>query len=155
MIRFLFFMLLAALFSSCDTGELTSTPSELEGSWIYKGYLHGFADCAAEMDSVTLEITRKGDVFEISGRSFINTYFSRARVSYNSSDQTGTIGFESIGSTKMGGPENLMRCETVYYQLLGSSNTIKLENQRLYLGREPRLADSKIPETLIFEKKKI
>lgn len=155
MIRFLFLMLFAALFASCDTGKLASAPSELEGVWIYKGYLHGIADCADEMELVTLEITRKGDVFEISGRSFINSYFSTARVNFNSPEQAGTIRFESIGSTKMGGPENLMKCETVYYQLLGNSNTVKIENQRLYLGREPRQEDSKIPETLIFEKKKI
>ncbi len=153
MMRFMSFILLTILFFSCETGQLTSTPSELEGLWVYKGYRYGMSGCEDDLEKVTLEIIRKGNAFEISGRSFINTYFSNAEVSYNRAGQSGTISFDGIGTTKMGGPENLMNCETVYYQLLGSSTTVKIENQRLYLGREPRPVDSKLPETLIFEKK--
>lgn len=154
MMRFLSLILLTILFFSCETGELTSTPSELEGVWIFKGYKYGMPGCEDEPKKVTLEITRKGNVFEISGRSFINTYFSRAEVSYNTATQNGTIEFESIGTTKMGGPENLMNCEMAYYQLLAGSTNVKIENQRLYLGRESRVTDSGIPEILIFERQK-
>lgn len=160
MIRFLLFMLVTALFSSCETGSLTSTPSELEGVWVFKGYRQGetlyeVPGCEKETETITLEITRKGDGFDISGRSFINTYFSRAQVNYNRSDQSGTIKFEGIGTTKMGGPENLMNCESAYYQHLGNSSKVKTESQRLYLQREPRPVDSQIWPTLVFEKKKI
>lgn len=149
------FLLLMTTFMACETGQLTSTPAEMEGVWVFKGYRYETPDCRDDAAEVTLEITRKGDRFEISGRSYINTYFSEAEVSYNSSKQSGTLKFGGIGSTKMGGPENLMNCEIVYYQLLGGATTLKIEGDRLYLGREPRPIDSSLPETLIFEKKKV
>lgn len=164
MMRFLSFILLMILFFSCETGQMTSTPTELEGVWVYKGYQYGpghagtpagMPGCEKETENVTLEITRKNNRLEISGRSFINTYFSTAEVSFERTDQSGTIAFEGIGTTKMGGPENLMQCETVYYELLRNATIVKIENQRLYLGREQRPIDSRLHETLIFEKKKI
>lgn len=152
MTRFLYFVLLAALFSSCETGSLTSTPSEPEGKWVLKGYRNRVSDCP--YDQVTLEISRKEKGYEITGRSFINTYFSDAEISYNVSDQSGTITFSGIGSTKMGGPEHLMLCEADYYQLLGSSATLKIENQHLHLSRVSRPEELGLPEVLIFERNK-
>ncbi|MCD8540166.1 MAG: META domain-containing protein [Leadbetterella sp.] len=151
--RFLSFAWVTFLFFSCETGGLTSTPSEIEGVWIFKGYQQGTYSCEDDLEKVTLEITRKGDKFEISGQSFINTYFSRAEVSYNRGNRSGSIAFEGIGTTKMGGPEHLMSCESVYYKMLGDANTLKIEDRRLYLGRIPLLNESRLPDTLIFEKK--
>jgi len=158
--RTLFYVLLTTLFFSCDTGELTSTPSELEGEWVFKAYQRGentdeWPDCAKEMGAVTLVLTRKGDGFEVSGQSVINTYFSYAKVNYNSGTGSGTIKFEGIGSTKMGGPENLMNCETIYYQYLEKVSEMKIEGRRLYLERVPLPVESQIWPSLVFEKKKV
>ena len=156
MIRFLSFSFLMTVFMACETGQLTSTPAELEGAWLFKGYDNSTTpDCREDAREVTLDITRQGNGFEISGRSFINIYSSSADVSYNPSTQSGTIKFSAIGSTKMGGPENLMACEVVYYQLLAGTTTVKIEGNRLYLTRETRPVDSSVPVTLIFEKKKV
>ena len=158
--RILFFDFLTTLFSSCDTGELASTPSELEGVWVFKAYqraenMHEWQDCTDGTKEVTLVLIRKGKGFEVSGQSVINMYSSSAEVSYSSGTRSGTIKFGSVGGTKMGGPENLMNCERIYYQYLENVSGIKIEGNRLYLERVPLPVESQIWPVMVFEKKKV
>ena len=85
------------------------------------------------------EITISFAENKINGNSGINNYFGNCEIKNDS------IKIGPVGSTKMAGPENLMKIESEYLKLLQNSKTIKLVKNILTLTT----SDGK---TLKFEK---
>ena len=77
---------------------------------------------------------------KISGNSGINNYFGNCEIKNDS------IKIGPVGSTKIAGPENLMKIEREFLKLLENSKKIKLSNQKTLV-----LTTDK-GKTLIFEK---
>ena len=73
------------------------------------------------------EITISFDKNKVNGNSGVNNYFGSYEIKNNS------IKIGPVGSTRMAGPENLMKIEFEYLKLLQDSKTIKLNNNLLIL----------------------
>ena len=73
------------------------------------------------------EITISFAENKINGNSGINNYFGNCEIKNDS------IKIGPVGSTKMAGPENLMKIESEYLKLLQNSKTIKLVKNILTL----------------------
>ena len=76
----------------------------------------------------------------INGNSGINNYFGNCEITDNN------IKIGPLGSTRMAGPENLMKVEREFLELLGNSKKVKLSDQKTLV-----LTTDK-GKTLIFEK---
>ena len=76
----------------------------------------------------------------INGNSGINNYFGNCEITDNN------IKIGPLGSTRMAGPENLMKVEREFLELLGNSKKVKLSDQKTLI-----LTTDK-GKTLIFEK---
>ena len=73
------------------------------------------------------EITISFDKNKVNGNSGVNNYFGSYEIKNNS------IKIGPVGSTRMAGPENLMKIESEYLKLLQNSKTIKLVKNILTL----------------------
>ena len=85
-----------------------------------------------EMGQTTLpekdgEITISFDENKVNGNSGVNNYFGSFEIKNNS------IKIGPVGSTRMAGPENLMKIEFEYLKLLQDSKTIEFNNNLLIL----------------------
>lgn len=85
-----------------------------------------------EMGQTTLpekdgEITISFDENKVNGNSGVNNYFGSYEIKNNS------IKIGPVGSTRMAGPENLMKIEFEYLKLLQDSKTIEFNNNLLIL----------------------
>ena len=85
-----------------------------------------------EMGQTTLpekdgEITISFDENKVNGNAGVNNYFGSFEIKNDS------IKIGPVGSTRMAGPENLMKIEFEYLKLLQDSKTIKLNNNILIL----------------------
>ena len=69
-------------------------------------------------------ITLSFDENRINGNSGVNDYFGNYEITNDD------IKFASLGSTRMAGPENLMKIESEFLELLRNSKKIKLSNQK-------------------------
>lgn len=78
------------------------------------------------------EITISFDKNKVNGNSGVNNYFGSYEIKNNS------IKIGPVGSTRMAGPENLMKIEFEYLKLLQDSKTIKLNNNILILTTSDR-----------------
>lgn len=131
--KYALFLILLATQISCQTSELSSSNAQFEGEWIFKGYEVNdiiTPPCMPEGGEVTLLIKEKGDVFSIEGKSFVNSYFSKAQIGKEANSLT--VG--AVGTTKMAGPDHLMACESRYYELLRSVFSYKTEGSELFLS---------------------
>lgn len=73
------------------------------------------------------EITISFDKNKVNGNSGVNNYFGSYEIKNNS------IKIGPVGSTRMAGPENLMKIEFEYLKLLQDSKTIEFNNNLLIL----------------------
>lgn len=73
------------------------------------------------------EITISFDKNKVNGNSSVNNYFGSYEIKNNS------IKIGPVGSTRMAGPENLMKIEFEYLKLLQDSKTIEFNNNLLIL----------------------
>lgn len=73
------------------------------------------------------EITISFDKNKVNGNSGVNNYFGSYEIKNNS------IKIGPVGSTRMAGPENLMKIEFEYLKLLQDSKTIEFNNNFLIL----------------------
>ena len=73
------------------------------------------------------EITISFDKNKVNGNSGVNNYFGSYEIKNNS------IKIGPVGSTRMAGPENLMKIEIEYLKLLQDSKTIEFNNNFLIL----------------------
>ena len=73
------------------------------------------------------EITISFDKNKVNGNSGVNNYFGSYEIKNNS------IKIGPVGSTRMAGPENLMKIEFEYLKLLQDSKTIEFNNKLLIL----------------------
>ena len=85
-----------------------------------------------EMGQTTLpekdgEITISFNENKVNGNSGVNNYFGSFEIKNNS------IKIGPVGSTRMAGPENLMKIEFEYLKLLQDSKTIEFNNNLLIL----------------------
>ncbi len=87
-------------------------------------------------NNITLSFNENG----INGNSGINNYFGDYEIVNNN------IKVGPLGSTRMAGPENLMKVEREFLELLGNSKKVKLSDQKTLI-----LTTDK-GKTLIFEK---
>ena len=87
-------------------------------------------------NNITLSFNENG----INGNSGINNYFGDYEIVNNN------IKIGPLGSTRMAGPENLMKVEREFLELLGNSKKVKLSDQKTLI-----LTTDK-GKTLIFEK---
>ena len=87
-------------------------------------------------NNTTLSFNENG----INGNSGINNYFGDYEIVNNN------IKIGPLGSTRMAGPENLMKVEREFLELLGNSKKVKLSDQKTLI-----LTTDK-GKTLIFEK---
>ena len=87
-------------------------------------------------NNITLSFNENG----INGNSGINNYFGDCEIVNNN------IKVGPLGSTRMAGPENLMKVEREFLELLGNSKKVKLSDQKTLI-----LTTDK-GKTLIFEK---
>ena len=87
-------------------------------------------------NNITLSFNENG----INGNSVINNYFGDCEIVNNN------IKVGPLGSTRMAGPENLMKVEREFLELLGNSKKVKLSDQKTLI-----LTTDK-GKTLIFEK---
>jgi heat shock protein HslJ len=131
-------LLLVLINFSCQKDALMSAVPDVEGSWKFSGYkLNEEAPLTNPCDQaiVTLNIASSPDGYSITGTSFINTYLSKVSFAIDHTKRAGTIEMAAVGSTKMGGPDNLMQCESNYYVNLKNINNFMLDGQTLYLYR--------------------
>ena len=87
-------------------------------------------------NNITLSFNENG----INGNSGINNYFGDCEIVNNN------IKIGPLGSTRMAGPENLMKVEREFLELLGNSKKVKLSDQKTLI-----LTTDK-GKTLTFEK---
>ena len=87
-------------------------------------------------NNITLSFNENG----INGNSGINNYFGACEIVNNN------IKVGPLGSTRMAGPENLMKVEREFLELLGNSKKVKLSDQKTLI-----LTTDK-GKTLTFEK---
>ena len=87
-------------------------------------------------NNITLSFNENG----INGNSGINNYFGDCEIVNNN------IKVGPLGSTRMAGPENLMKVEREFLELLGNSKKVKLSDQKTLI-----LTTDK-GKTLTFEK---
>lgn len=141
--------------SSCGNSDVQLAKTNLEGNWVFKGYQNGDdfdQPCDTTGAKATLIFKQGDNSFAVSGRSFINSYFSDANLKFDNTGKTGQITFNEIGMTLMAGPKVLMDCENRYSSELIKVEFLKLDNNKLFLSREAILSKSTIPETMVFEK---
>lgn len=128
--------------TSCEDSTLRAE-NDFEGTWIFKEFFLGDAimmGCGWEAQNVrtmTLTIEKDEGQFKISGSAPVNNYFGVFDLlSFDETTSQGKISLDPIGSTKMAGPEPLMQCETMYFQMLQEAGDIGLsETGELQIGR--------------------
>lgn len=119
------------------------------GSWkLEKIVSDDSVDCLTEKSEVTLEFSSTSEGLQVTGKSYINSYFSYANIDKH----LGEMSFEPIGSTKMGGTPFMMNCEASFYQLLSETTSYSLENDKLTLSNPTNLTASGLVKTLTFKK---
>jgi heat shock protein HslJ len=142
------YILITSLFQimniqSCSNVEIaTNLDNGILGNWVLKSKFLGDAidtPCGYAVKNskeITIEIKKeKNNSYAISGQSVVNTYFGSFRI--ESTDDKLGIHFIKIGpisSTLMAGPEELMKCEMGYLDMLNSVKELKIEKDRLLLG---------------------
>ncbi|MDO5088581.1 MAG: META domain-containing protein [Leptotrichiaceae bacterium] len=130
------FFLLSCAVTSSDTSkngegkEQNFTAVLLNTSWELteiSGKKINIPNTGLEKPSITLNFTDKG----INGISAVNRYFSSYTIKGN------TVSFGVIGSTKMGGPQEMMNLEIKYLGILEKSEKIEIpDNNTLILKSE-------------------
>lgn len=142
------YILITSLFqimsiNSCSKVEIAANPeNEILGKWVLKSKFLGDAmdtPCGYGVKNsreITIEINKvKNNSYTINGQSIVNTYFGS--FSIESTDDKLGIHFIKIGpiaSTTMAGPEEYMKCELGYFDMLNSVKELKIDKDRLLLG---------------------
>jgi heat shock protein HslJ len=148
MLRFIvIFFGIAHFFSviSCEKNEVNdvSKIQDLEGKWILKGKFLGDAidsPCGYAVKpqneiNLELKLSSSKDVIEINGKFPINSFFGSIKIMDKSSNPDIVfIKVESLGSTKMAGPEDQMTCETALFNFLNQAPEIRINDQQLQIG---------------------
>ncbi|AWV99412.1 META domain-containing protein [Arcticibacterium luteifluviistationis] len=159
------FLIIGLFMTQLDSCEKTDVAikEDLAGEWVLKNvFLSDAIDtpCGWEVDKhepLTLNITKDGNGYSFGGNAVINTYFgSLELISFDEKNQTGKIQTGPIGSTRKGGPENLMNCETRFLTQLDTATDFAFDdNGELRIGnfRDENSHPRDGGYYLIFEKK--
>lgn len=121
--------------------KLTSL-TELQGTWKLNVTLWGDAlelpcyESRGTKDSLSRDITlvlskdateSSGQKININGQAPINLYTATAEIlSYNSTDQEGTLSVSALGSTKIAGSNELLACESRFYKLIETAKNFRV-----------------------------
>jgi hypothetical protein len=131
--RILIFLLVFLTILSCKKSDImqsSTSISTLTGKWKLTGIFLGDAiatPCYGSTPTrdITLEFTASssgiGTKMSLNGQATINNYFG----SYEA-DSKGVIKISSVGSTQMGGSQEMMECETNYFTFLAASEAYKI-----------------------------
>ncbi len=145
MIKITILALLALLFNmeACETNYVQSdTANDLSGTWVLKNvFLSDAYDSpcgweAGEHADITLNLTTEkteeaDDTYRLSGKSAVNQYFGTYQIiSFDKETKIGKIKISTLGSTKMAGPEPLMRCETRLFDFLVNATDIAVDDEK-------------------------
>lgn len=138
----LFGIVLLTSLSGCEE-KILKNQEKIEGIWIFKEFFLGDAilsGCgweAEEVREMSITIKKEGEKYEFSGFGPVNNYFgSFDLLSLNENLNQGKIKVDAIGSTKMAGPEPLMQCESMYFEMLQEASDIGFsEDGELRIGR--------------------
>jgi len=120
-------MIVCASAVGCDSTNAGSaaTPS-LRGT---KWQLSASSDAA--LDPTKFAVTADFGETDISGRSAVNRYGGPYAVTSDGSFETG-----ALYSTRMAGPADAMRAESVYFELLGKARRYSVNGANLALSDE-------------------
>lgn len=148
----LVFVLSLLSITMCESEPETDLYSKiLTNTWVLKNHFLGDAidtPCGYATQNtrdLNLTITKTeenksilGD-YKINGLSAINSYFGSIEItSFNTETKRGNVKIGTIGSTKMGGSQELMDCENRYFGMLNQSEEFQIiENEgktMLHLG---------------------
>lgn len=152
--------------NSCSKTEVAAINTDsYEGNWVLKNvFLGDVVDtpCSYEVKEhrdLTLTISKEKESanLQLNGQSAVNTFFGNIKIeSIDATSNIASIKVDPLGSTKIGGPANLMQCETRYYSLMSEAIEMRIENDMLYMGRFKKdPTPSRDGGTfLIFERKK-
>ena len=131
--RITIFLVFFMVFFSCKKADIMQTSSSVSaiiGKWKLTGIFLGDAiatPCYGSIPTrdITIEFTGNpsgiGSKLSLNGQSTINNYFG----SYEA-DSKGIIKISSVGSTQIGGSEEMMQCETNYFTFLAASEAYKI-----------------------------
>jgi len=106
-----------------NTTPVPATPSLRGTKWQLA------ASVDATLDPAKFVITADFDETNMSGRSAVNRYGGPYAVSADGSFKTG-----ALHSTSMAGPEDAMRAESVYFELLGKARRYSVNGANLALS---------------------
>ncbi len=135
---------------SCTKIEVAAdnlVSTKIIGKWVLKYKFLGDAidtPCGYAVTNardITLDIednTTSSNVNELrlSGNSPVNLYNGGFVItSYDEITGIGTMKIGALGSTKMAGPEELMECETNYFNMLNEFSEFRVQEGKLHIGR--------------------
>lgn len=136
--KYLLFALPLLLAMKCETTAIGSQ-SELSGEWVVQEVFLGDVidtPCGFEVQNappLTINFsaeTNDEKRFSFSGESAINNFFGTYEVtSFNKTTGVGTVTLGPVGATKKGGPEELMACESRFFDLLNRTTDFNVSEE--------------------------
>lgn len=133
--KFLLFALPLLLAMQCENNA-TSPKSKLVGEWVVREVFLGdvidtpCGNGVKDAPLLTIDFSGKANEngqFSFSGKSAINNFFGTYEIiSLDETTGVGTLEFGEIGSTKMGGSEELMACENRFFDLLSRTTDLSI-----------------------------
>ncbi len=157
--RYLTFIVTFFFMASCLTYEPVLVNEDLEGLWTFEGYRDPgsnssiFKGCGSSDSTVSFAVKRVGEKYEVTGKSYINTYSAPlVFTSFSKVAGEGTLQFGAVTRTEIGGSQEIMLCENNYFQKLEASTEYILESNKLYLRSLPSDFDSREPLLMVFIK---
>lgn len=164
------FLLVIQMYMASCSKSAEMPISGLEGTWVLKNvFLSDALDGPCSSPNYQTEITLKFSidstdaekpVYRISGKSAVNSYFGSFEIAeFDTENDSGIIKFSPIGSTKMAGPEELMRCESRYFSYFKEETDFSFDFEspkpilRIGTFRKPDSHPRDGGYFLIFEKK--
>ncbi len=129
-------------FLSCSKNNIATS---IEGEWVLENRFYGdviMSPCNEDVTAnpmITLTISKEGnDIWNIEGKSVINTYFSNLVIEDSFENDTRLkINVNNIGATRIGGATEEMNCETEYFRLLREAKEIRINGTILNWGIFP------------------
>lgn len=118
------------------TGNASTQSLEADASldgteWVLTGYNDTpLPEELRNRSELKFSLDADGRAFKVSGRSFINSYFGNATID----QEANMMSIPVVGATKMGGSQEDMKAEMLYFQRLEQVTSYKIDrNNRLIL----------------------
>lgn len=136
--KYLLFAIPLMLAMQCEN-TATKPENKMAGEWLVQEVFLGDVidtPCGYEVQDapqLTInfsETANENGQFSFSGNAAINQFFGTYEITeFDEKTGGGTITLGAIGSTKMGGPEELMNCEIRFFDLLNRTTDFSITTE--------------------------